>query len=622
MKPTTVSLSRALSSALALSVMFGTAFAEPISDRDLDGTEKTAKSYAQEYSEVKEDIASKREDYESKKDQLKDAEERQKNLKKYDSFDDNDSIASRYESPCACTPYNSCPLDGLIAIGAIQESDVTTGHVDGYGKACDPNVAANTQPNPTNSGSPTPGNPNTKITNNVDNGTGGPKGKKGCVEVQILNPKLDQGDVCLKVYNYSLTGTRSGSSINRLCVQKARECGAVKYAIDKDKLPKEIADLKADIAKLEKELKKLIAKRDRISTDCPHCKQLVDDSDAGRPQLGDYIVGGLQAISPMVIAGIQAGSYNRYLKTNLTAYNGYLSNSLANCQAYISQGTTLGVPSSPCMSSMWSGGIAQAPGGGGYGIYGAIGMSGAVGAMYGYPGGYAPGYGAYGYGGYSGVIGAAIGSMYGGGYGYPGAIGMGYGMYGGGYGMPGAIGAMGYGQIGGGYGMYGGGYGYPGAIGGGYGMYGGGYGYPGAVGMAVGMAAGGLYMGGGGYGLYGTTYGGYPASYGSYVSTMGYGGSYSYGIDPSYQLNAARMQMQQQNMMFSGQQANEAAYRYQQIANQGMQGYGMAYGASSIGGYGYGGYGYGYGGYPAGYGYGGYGAAIGSAIGSLFGMTY
>lgn len=555
MKPTTAVLSRSLISVLTLSIALS-AIAEPIYDNGKD-EKKTRVSYAQELSEVKETIYSKQEELEDKKAQLETAQGDLKNLGKYENWDDDDAITARYSAAnCECSAKNQCSIDTMLSIGAITEDDITVMSYNAGGKNCAEKTATNAnQSNPDISKTP----PGRTTSGPVNDGTGGPNGKKDgkCIEVKEVKPTA-VANACLGVYKYAKDNGRSSTNLSATCVAKAKQCGLVKLEIDKRKLPRQIDELKADIAKLEKELKKLIARRKSIDKACPDCSAIAEAVDSNRPTLGDYIVGGLQAVSPMVIAGIQAGSYNRalktglsaynsYLNTSLTAYNGYLSNSLQNCQAYIAQGTTTGIPSSPCMSAMWTGGIAQAPGGGGYGIYGGIGFNGAVGAMYGYPGGYAAGYGSYGYGSFSGVIGSAIGGMYGGGYGTVG------GMYG-----P---------QIGGGIGM----------------------------GTAIG-------------GLYGGSYGG------MYANSMGVGGAYGYGIDPSYQLNAARMQMQQQNLQLSQQQMMEAQYRYGQIATMGNGMYGG-------GGYGYGGYGYGYGygGYPAT----GYGATvIGTAIGSLYGLSY
>ncbi len=587
MKPTTTIASRLLITALTLSVSLN-AFAERISEGD-DDSPKTAKSYAQDYSEIKEEIITKNEDIESKKDELKTAQDDYDKLKRYDNNEDgSDRLDNIYgEANCECSPKTQCSIAELLSIQAITEDQTTTWHVGKGGKGC---VNTASDANGSNSASPNPNvstRPGTTYTNkyrpgdeNDDvNGTGGPKGKGDCKEYKELT-NVNRADVCMAVYTYSTENKRSsGSALNRMCVAAARKCGKVKLLSDLDKYPKTIEDLKVDIAKLEKEKKKLIARKSQINKDCPHCADIANSVDSTRPNLGDYIVGGLQAVSPMVVAGIQAGSYNRYLRTSLSAYNGYLSNSLANCQSYISQGTTLGIPSSPCGNSMWSGGIAQAPGGGGgYGIYGAIG-GGGVGGMYGFPGGYAAGYGSYSYGGFSGGIGQAIGSMIGGSF------------------SP-------YGQMGGGYSPYG--------IGGGIGQMGGGYtsyGIGGGIGSAM----------GGGIGLYGQTYGGYPSSYGSYTSTMGYGGSYGYGVDPSYQLNQGRMAMQMGNQQLWSQQNQELQYAGQRIGQQGAYGYGGSGYGGVGGGYGYGGYGGG--GYGYGYGAVSYGGAvIGNVVGSVYGM--
>jgi hypothetical protein len=586
MKSSTFFLSRVLTLSLTLSVALSssTGFIPSLQAGQTgeDGSSRKNKtSYAQELSETKEQIVSIQEEIESKKEELEIAQEDLSNLRSWDDWKGDDI----YGGPCECSEKTSCDVSQLLKYGIVSQEETKTIHLNIPGCASDANGDA-TRTNPK------------------------------CKEKLAIANDADSAGVCTKVYAYARDHGRASTGLSSLCIEAARNCGAVKYSIDKARLPGTITDLKKEIARLEKEKKKLIARRKSIDMACPDCSVIVEQSE--RPGLGDYIVGGLQAVSPMVVAGIQAGSYNKYLKTSLNAYNGYLSNSLANCQGYYDQGTITGIPSSPCASAMWSGGIAQAPGGGGYGIYGSIGAGGGIGAMYGMPGGYAAGYGAYGYGGggYSGAIGVAIGGMYGGSYG---------GAYGGGF--PGAYGGAYTGGFGAGIGMYGGAFNgsYAGGFGasyvGGIGAYGGGY--PGGIGAYGASFAGGIGAYGGGYAGGIGAYGG-----GAYTSTMGYAGSYGYGVDPSGQLNAARMQMQQQNMQISQQQMMESQYRAQQVQS-GIGGFnygagygGYGYGAGYGGGYGagYGGYGYGYGTYGNGYGYGA--QAIGTAIGSLFGSAF
>jgi hypothetical protein len=614
MKPTTVILSRALISALSLSVamssfsLIGTAQAIQIGDDTTAGEGTTSKvSYAQEYSELKEKISSRQETIDDKQGQVDIAKTDLENLKKYDKYQEDSKTSAKYGSKCDCSPKNQCSIKALIAADIITDDQLKDNFINTGKGDCDgkPGKAADANGNP----------PTGNRTGDYKNGSGGPEGKdgKGCITFKVFGDDVDAAAVCVGVYNYTKDNDRgSGTTFNRTCVEKARQCGQVKYLIDKDGKPDEIKALQDDLDKLLKLQAKDKARLARIKEICPHCTSVAEAVDSDKPTLGDYIVNGLHEVMPIVGLGIQAHSYNQYTKASLGAQQAFYNSSIANCQAYISQGTTLGVPSSPCGNSLWSGGAIQPPGG--YaGIYGTIG--GGVGGMYGYPGGYAAGYGSYGYGqigGGYGQIGGVVGAVIGGGYGQ---IGGGYGQFGGGYGQFGG----GYGQIGGGYGQFGGGYG---QIGGGYGQIGGGYGQ---IGGGYGQIGGGYGQIGGGYGQIGGGIGGY-SPYGQigggYVSTMGIGGAYGYGAN---QLAGGQAALQQNNLGLAAQQVNEVGYRYQQIAAQGGgQSYGAAYGIPN----GYGGY-VGYGGYGAqgGYGYPSYGAyggqaVIGGVIGSLYGLPY
>lgn len=358
MKPTTLS-SRALVSALIFSVTLSGSF------RTAEADERTARkknvSYAEELSEVRESIDATETEIERIELEISEMESLKKSFAKWDRLVENDDPLVNDYSPenCDCGRSAGCDLKKLVDGDVIDATEVAIIYLP---KGCDQakgGKGRQDQVDPKAKQSAKPGEEKDddgewgygpQGTTGVATGTGGPTGKKGCTSV-IYAPK-NNARVCKRIFDAGGTkwdpyGDTGSYNIPKSCRDAARECGPVKKEIKEGRIAGDIKDLRAELERLKKERKKLIARRSTIDRDCPSCKVILDEGE-NRPNVGDYIVGGLHAISPMVMTGINAGMYNRYLKTSLTAYNGYLDNSLAGCQAYYAQGTTLGIPSNPC----------------------------------------------------------------------------------------------------------------------------------------------------------------------------------------------------------------------------------------------------------------------------------
>ena len=93
MKPTAYSLSKALIVGVAFGAgalaFVGRSSAEPIYGNDGGGSSKTKVSYAQELSQIKEQIAAKQEELDEKQDELDTEQKNLNDLKKYNSSWDN-----------------------------------------------------------------------------------------------------------------------------------------------------------------------------------------------------------------------------------------------------------------------------------------------------------------------------------------------------------------------------------------------------------------------------------------------------------------------------------------------------------------------------------------------------
>jgi hypothetical protein len=63
-----------------------------------------------------------------------------------------------------------------------------------------------------------------------------------------------------------------------------------------------------------------------------------------KPSFGDYLVGALQAATPMVLSGFQSKMYAKCQDTAFKAYNSYLDVSATAYTNYVSHMTTLGIP--------------------------------------------------------------------------------------------------------------------------------------------------------------------------------------------------------------------------------------------------------------------------------------
>ncbi|MBC7386448.1 MAG: hypothetical protein H7301_09865 [Cryobacterium sp.] len=602
---------------------------------DSDAADRgSRKSYAEQLSQLKEEINSSEDEMDSLKDEISRLERLGKKIsdENWAELDDEDPILSRYGAGnCECSAKTQCKADALIAIDAVTNEDFVTyvpkGCVDnggvkgfkgkaGTGSFDDPrgNVDAATKLKLAGAAAPaTLGTDGaldgTEPANGTGGGNSGDKGKgkgggRNCSPISDLSPSVNRAAVCKAVYDYYVSNRRdpysSSTNLRQGCIDSAKKCGPVRREIEAKKIPGQLKDLRDQLAKLNSKYKRCVAKRRTIDRNCPDCGVIADQVDNngrgnGKKTVGDYILGGLAIGSPVLMKGMDMAMFYKQQNTAASAYNNYLGSNTANCQAYISQGTTLGIPSNPCMSSMWASGTFGNTGYGSIG-YGSIGL-GSIG--YG-----SIGLGSIGYGNIAGSIGYGIGSA------------IGYGSIPGGIGYAGPQGIGGYG-ISGGIGGYGisGGIGYAGIQGiSGYGVQGNsGYGIQGISGYGV--------QGNSGYGIQGIS------GYGVAGGISGYG---QYGQDPAILLNQQRAQMQAQNIQLAGTQATEAMSAYQRVAGQmtGGYGYGNISGGYGIGGVGYGGVGYGgavgYGNggyYPAYTGYGGYGS-IGTAIGTAIGTVY
>ncbi len=610
MKRTTL-VSSAFTGALILSILTSgfsnTAFAKKITDDDDEDliseksvceiaiTPGTKKSLAQQLSELKEEKLR----FEDERDELKleiaRIEKKIKASTGSTDLDDYDKVLSIYgPSTCLCAKATACTGAVLEKIGAITSADYKKVDVN----RCDQQPAKKgervTNTDPKDKVKPGATNTSGAIdTDETANPTGNGGKKTTCVPSykELFIEDLNQVQVCKAVYDYAIASLgdpfSASVTLKAECVASARRCGPVRKQAENDKLPGQLETLKKRLKKISGS-KGLISKCDSrialIKADCADCSVISDQVDGLQKRtVGDYIVGGLQVAMPGIMKGMDMAMYYKGTNANLSAYNSYLGANQANCTAYIAQGTTLGLPSSPCTNAMWSGGVAASNGwgAGGFGVPGGVGYYNQGGYLGGYPGGFIGGYP-----GQGGVVGNLVGAA--------------FGIPGGGY----AGGFQG---------------GFQGGYAGGFqgGFQGGGYMAQGfAGGYAGGFQGGGFQGGFQGGGFQGGFQGGYQGGWMSMGNpnmggyTGGFQGGYAY--DPSMQLNQQRGMMQQQNMQISQQQVLEAQQRYHQVSQGG--GYGSIGGGSYGYGYGGGGYGYGYG-----YGYGGYPSSVGNLVGTLIG---
>jgi hypothetical protein len=147
---------------------------------------------------------------------------------------------------------------------------------------------------------------------------------------------------------------RGVSRLSQTCREEVNSCrGTVKTA--------RLATIETLIEEAQTSIDDLNAKNTTLRADlrrgtCTTCNQRRTAQSSNRPGVGDYIVGGLQAISPMVTSGINAYMYNQGLAAYGNMYGQGLNAYNSNYNGYLQQCATLGVP---CQ-----GPLMQGPGGG------------------------------------------------------------------------------------------------------------------------------------------------------------------------------------------------------------------------------------------------------------------
>ncbi|MBI4926026.1 MAG: hypothetical protein HY843_08895 [Bdellovibrio sp.] len=331
-----------------------------------------------------------------------------------------------------------------------------------------------------------------------------------------------------------------------------------------------LTELEEEIKRHETDISSYRSKKsdveDEIRTlreECPNCAWLAAMKPR-EPKFGDYLIGGLNAITPMVLGGLNAWSYASGINAQAGMYADGIMGYRNNYNQYLNQCLQLGVPCAPPMYGGLGGGFGGGLGGGFGGGFGG-GLGG------GFGGGFGGGLG----GGFGGGFGGGLGGGFGG---FPG-FGGGFGMtppfapnapapfFGGGFGMP--VFPPGFGWTAGVSPMFGGpfypgggfGGGFGGGLGGGFGGYGG--------------FSGGYGGGGGGFGGYGGFPGGYGGGFGGGFG--GYGGNPYVGYSGLAFQNSLRQAQAQQDFMLSQQQAYEAQARYYQSMYSGGLGGGGFY---------------------------------------------
>jgi hypothetical protein len=226
------------------------------------------------------------------------------------------------------------------------------------------------------------------------------------------------------------------------CAMQVQGCGTIQNKIQVKILEAREKALDNQIVNAKDEQKDLSRDAADAFANCPNCVGGAGAAGFGmggmmqqrKPGLGDYLVGGLQAITPMFLGGLQAGlSYDLYSQ-GLGSYN-------SNYNSYLNGCMTLGVP---CQGPMAGGGLGlmgMGMGGLGMGMMGGMGLG--MGGM-----------GMMGMGGMGlGMGGMGMMGMGGMGLGMGGGLGFGLNLgIGGGLGM-GGMGMMGMGGMGLGMGM-------------------------------------------------------------------------------------------------------------------------------------------------------------------------
>ena len=176
----------------------------------------------------------------------------------------------------------------------------------------------------------------TKIVKAEDFGSIANDGTNGCMTIYKKFSSALQSNLPPTCFT-AVSGTpgdhgNTGCGLVHRLVLKAKT--ARELAADQDKLRNEIPQRKKDITEALKECRK----------DCPNCgaQSAMAMMKPREPGVGDYLIAGLQGITPMVLGGM-----------NMYMYNQGLKNYTQNYGSYLGQCTTVGVPCGAPMMMRW-----------------------------------------------------------------------------------------------------------------------------------------------------------------------------------------------------------------------------------------------------------------------------
>ena len=143
--------------------------------------------------------------------------------------------------------------------------------------------------------------------------------------IAIPAADADPASNCTSLYQ---TGTGTYASLPVACKNAVNLCGPVALEIRKKQLDRQIAD---DNYKLEHDFKD---RRKELASDlrdalrnCSDCRLKAQQEAMGynKPGVGDYLIGGLSAITPMVLGGMNMYNYSQGLNAQTGMYQNYLN---------------------------------------------------------------------------------------------------------------------------------------------------------------------------------------------------------------------------------------------------------------------------------------------------------
>jgi len=157
-------------------------------------------------------------------------------------------------------------------------------------------------------------------------------------------------DVCEAVFSY-IEQNDDHRTFGNTCRRAAQNCGPNRKKMRLATCKEDLKSLSDDIKDLEKKKSNIDSEMaDRVH-ECPTCAR---NAEAGMNQgqfngegqqkkgIGDYIVGGLQALAPVGQMAIQAGMYNKYINRSSNAYQSMLNSYNSNYSTYTKSCVTLG----------------------------------------------------------------------------------------------------------------------------------------------------------------------------------------------------------------------------------------------------------------------------------------